>query len=63
MKGQIRTQEEVTERLNLAEETLPHWEQVPPVYQRELMLVLTSLVVKQLAASTSGQQRCDDDAT
>lgn len=36
------------ERINLVSGTLPQWEQLPPAYQRELVLVLSSLLVKQL---------------
>jgi hypothetical protein len=41
------------EGLQLVAGSLPQWEQLPPRYQRELVLVLTTLLVRQLPVLTN----------
>lgn len=60
---QIAHREEQVERLNLVAGSLPQWKQLPPTYQRELVLVLSGLLVKQLPLMTSGpKERHDEQA-
>ena len=51
--NQVAHQGEQSENLGLVAGTLPPWEQFPPRYQRELVLVLTSLLVRQLPVMTN----------
>lgn len=54
-------QGEQPESLELVAGTLPQWEQLPPRYQRELVMVLTSLLVRQLPAMTNRSKEPPDE--
>ena len=40
---------------------LPQWEDLPPEQQRELVLLLATLLLKRLAGHTQSREVADDD--
>ena len=40
---------------------LPQWEELPPEQQRELVLLLATLLLKRLASHTQSGEVADDD--